>query len=124
MTNEVKKYISSIIAFFRENGVKIDPLPKIILSDATNNIIDPTITTGYYLANINTIKIFINNRHIKDILRSLFHELIHHSQNIQNDITIQYNTLDIENNIDLAHLEMDAYIRGNLLFRQWEKSLK
>ena len=61
--------------------MKIDPLPKLILldeNDQKNDIDDLLISTGGYFPQLKQIVLYIDNRHLKDIMRSYCHELIHH----------------------------------------------
>lgn len=45
-------------------------------------MLDPFISTGNYNPETNIITLYVKNRHLKDILRTFCHELIHHNQNI------------------------------------------
>jgi hypothetical protein len=67
--------------------VEIDPLPEVKLigdDEKTNDTSDILISTGGYDPVTSTIVLYISNRHIKDILRSYCHEMIHHSQALDN----------------------------------------
>ena len=77
---------------------------------------------AWYLPKFKKIVLNIRNRHINDILRSYCHELIHHIQNIQNPRRIGYKSFDLDN-IGLLNLESDAYVRGNLLFDEWLRTV-
>ena len=64
------------------DGMKIDPLPSIQLVDSSNvknSRSDLLISTGGYMPALNSIVLYIDNRHLKDILRSYCHELVHHN---------------------------------------------
>ena len=64
------------------DGMKIDPLPSIQLVDSStvkNSRSDLLISTGGYIPALNSIVLYIDNRHLKDILRSYCHELVHHN---------------------------------------------
>ena len=82
--------------------------------------------TAYYDPSLNSVTIYTDNRHVKDILRSLAHELVHHTQN-------ENGTLDNEGyhgegyaqkNKNLRQSEREAYLKGNMCFRDWEDTLK
>lgn len=48
---------------------------------------DPALKThAYYNTDNKVIKVYAKNRCIADVLRSIGHELVHHRQNIQNNI--------------------------------------
>ena len=72
------------------------------------------------------ISLFVDGRHVKDIMRSLSHELVHHRQNCQgkfmggSNMGVGYAQED-EN---LRNLELDAYKNGNICFRDWEDGIK
>lgn len=82
--------------------------------------------TGYYDPNNNQVVLYVTNRHPKDILRSLSHELVHHTQNCNN----RFEPLDpevsqkVKDNDRIKGLEAEAYETGNLVFREWEEHLK
>lgn len=92
-----------------------------------NMLLDPLISTGNYSAQENTITLFVNNRQLKDILRSFCHELIHHNQRLSYGderfmaINVHGNLVD---NSDLEELEADAYLRGNIMFRKWTEQYR
>ena len=60
----------------------IDPLPEIIIVDGSeqpNEVGDVLISTGGYQPETKTVILYVDNRHIKDILRSYCHEMVHHN---------------------------------------------
>ena len=120
-----KDYINDIIKFYKNNNIKIEPIPTIKLNNTPNDLYDPFISTGSYDYTDQTITLYINNRQCKDILRSFCHELIHHSQYISNPKL--YTNMDksgkLSENPILKKYEADAYLKGNLLFRQWTESM-
>jgi hypothetical protein len=63
------------------------------------------------------------DRHPKDILRSYAHELVHHHQNLNNTLNHSQTTNTNEDD-DLDRIEREAYETGNILFRNWEDSIK
>jgi hypothetical protein len=63
------------------------------------------------------------DRHPKDILRSFAHEMVHHEQNLEgrlNNIT----TTNTNEDGDLVELEKEAYLKGNIMLRNWEDKIK
>jgi hypothetical protein len=72
------------------------------------------------------ITIFTDNRHIKDILRSLSHELVHHKQNLQGmfDGTGHTGPGYAQKDQHLRDMEREAYEKGNLCLRDWEDKYK
>lgn len=76
----------------------------------------------------NLIVLSVDNRHIKDILRSYVHEMIHHSQYLDNPdyvMRVFNGSQDaLDDNNQLEELEGEAYLKGNLLFRKFTEQLK
>lgn len=118
-----KKLIISLIQFMVKNGYTLKPLPKVIF-DNTQQEEDVFIKTGYYDPNNMEVYVFTNGRHIKDILRSLAHELIHHKQNVDGRLGAgSYDGETIYNDKKLQKLEEEAYLRGNIAFRTWTETV-
>ena len=64
--------------------------------------------------------------HIKDILRSLAHEVVHHRQNIRGEFKKKGPTINgyAQSNPHLRKMEREAYLKGNIHFRDWEDNYK
>lgn len=122
-------YFIDLAKYMESVGVPLSPMPKIIMSSDTQYQNNPFGKTAYYSPHHHTVTIFTAGRHIKDILRSFAHELIHHSQNITGMFDpSQANSLNnpryAEENPHLRMMEEDAYLRGNMIFRSWEDQYK
>ena len=122
-------WIKQIFEFFKAQNIQIEPLPKIEIVDGSeqkNDISDILIATGGYEPISQTIFLFIDNRHIKDVLRSFCHELVHHMQWLDNPDYIRrvYRTEKILGNAELEEIESEAYLKGNVLFRKFTESLQ
>jgi len=103
--------------------------PSIFFDSDPENAENVLGKTGYYNPETDEIVIFVDKRHPKDILRSLSHELIHHSQNCRGDLNpeIAGETTPgyAQTNTHMRDMESEAYKYGNgLYFRDWEDSLK
>ena len=124
----IKFWINRINDYVRNvEHIQIDPLPNLELSNAKNSQSDMLISTGGYMPAVKTIVLHIDNRHLKDILRSYCHELIHHNQNLDNNDYIRrvFNApQDLVDNPELEELEGDAYLRGKLVFRRFTEWFK
>lgn len=96
-----------------------------LVSDEENSI-NPLGKTAYYDPNEELIVLYLDNRHVKDILRSLSHELVHHYQNCKGVLTpVQGEDPQYAQNDDnLRKCEEEAYLVGNMLFRDWEDNYK
>ena len=122
-------WINQIFDFFKSQDIQIEPLPKVEIldgADQKNDISDILIPTGGYEPISQTILLSIDNRHIKDVLRSFCHELIHHMQWLDNPDYIRrtYRTEKILGNAELEEIESEAYLKGNILFRKFTESLQ
>ncbi len=82
--------------------------------------------TGFYDPASFTITIYTDRRHIKDVLRSIAHELVHHDQNCCGAFEEPFETGPgyAQKDDRLRDLERDAYERGNMIFRDWEDTYK
>ena len=103
--------------------------PTIFFDSGPQNAENALGKTGYYNPDTDEIVIFVDKRHPKDILRSLSHELVHHSQNCRGDLNpeIAGETTPgyAQTNAHMRDMESEAYKYGNgLYFRDWEDSLK
>ena len=74
-------WIEEIVKFLRTK-MDIDPLPRVILDKTPNPEDELFIKTGYYDPSENKLVLFVDNRHIKDILRTFCHEMVHRNQNL------------------------------------------
>ena len=117
-------YIKSLINFM-DKHIKLKPYPTIKLSKKNhgeNNVLAPT---GFYAPDSKTITIYTRKRAVKDCMRSIAHELIHHYQNLEGRLNDgAYNGQEIINDDKLMKLEEEAYLKGNILFRSWTEYLK
>ena len=127
--NDIMPYVLSLCEYMTEQGIDIKPYPKLIFSNDASYSQDPFGKTAYYNPNDQEVVLYTAGRHIKDVLRSFAHEMIHHSQNLSGALDMS-NIGDLndpnytQNNKTLRNLEKDAYLRGNMLFRDWEDTLK
>ena len=82
--------------------------------------------TAQYHPQTYTITVYTDKRHLKDILRSVSHELIHHDQNCNGAFEKPFETGAgyAQKDSGLRELERDAYERGNMIFRDWEDTQK
>ena len=65
-------------------------------------------------------------RHHKDLLRSLSHELVHHAQNCRGDFDGDFTTQEgyAQTDEHLRKMEEEAYLVGNMTFRDHEDAIK
>ena len=120
-TKEVKSLMN-----FAQKRMGFSNHPRVLFSDDPDNATKPLGKTAYYDPNNAKITIFVTSRHVKDILRSLAHELVHHMQNEQGSLHNDgyMGAGYAQKNPKMREMERQAYEMGNLCFRDWEDSLK
>jgi hypothetical protein len=106
-----------------DQDMNIQPLPEVKVRYDEENAKDFFGKTAHYDPNNKEIVLYVSGRHPKDICRSFTHEMVHHIQNIENRLgNIQ--TSDTTADDALLELEKEAYLVGNITFRNWEDSYK
>lgn len=100
--------------------------PRIFLKKDQQNSENIFGKTAYYNPETKVVVLYITDRHPKDILRSLSHELVHHSQNLRGDMATNFSTNPgyAQENGHLRGLEEEAYLKGNMCFRDYEDEIK
>ncbi len=125
---EFKKTLGELLSYLKEEGLHMDPMPKLKLVSSIQEADDIFGRTGYYDPSNMTIVLYVKGRHPKDVLRSLCHELIHHDQNLRGLFqTPQAHSEDpayAQSNPYLRKMEMDANLRGNMMFRDFTDKQK
>jgi len=122
-TPSLTKYMASLLEYMIDQGLKITPLPEIKTIRDEANAKDLFGRTAYYDPNNKEVVLYIEGRHDKDILRSFSHEMIHHMQNLEGRLG-SIKTTNTNESDDLAEIEKEAYLMGNMTFRNWEDKLK
>jgi hypothetical protein len=121
---DYKKEIKSLLLFMVNQGLNIHPLPKLILKHGDiNNAKIFFSRTAYYDPQNYSIVLYTEGRHPKDIVRSFAHEMIHHIQNLEGKLQ-NLNTYNTNEDSNLNQLEKEAYLNGNIIFRNWEDQTK
>ncbi len=122
-------YMANLTKFMASNGIELNPMPKVVISSEDSFANDPFGRTAYYDPQNKIVTLFVAGRHIKDVLRSFAHEMIHHSQFTtgmfnESHLDALEDPRYAENDEHLMNMEKDAYLRGNMMFRAWEDSFK
>jgi len=116
---DYKKQILELTKYFLKQHPHIKSLPKIIFKhNNTQNAKNFFGKTAYYNPETKTIVIYTEGRHPKDLTKSFAHELIHFLQDIEGRLYNIQTTNTNEDN-DLNILEKEAYLKGNIIFRNW-----
>jgi hypothetical protein len=114
----------SLSRYMIDNGMNIQPLPKIkVIKDDEQNASDLLGKTAYYNPTEKSITLYTMDRHPKDILRSFAHEMVHHEQNLDGRLG-NINTTNTNEDGDLPEIEREAYEKGNMMLRNWEDKIK
>ena len=100
----------------------IQNTPKLHLRQDVENAEDLLGKTAYYEPESQSIVLYTTNRHPKDVCRSFAHELIHHHQNERGDLDMgdASSPTYAQDDKHMREMEKEAYLKGNLLFRDWE----
>lgn len=119
---DLKKYLQEFYNYASKRH-KISSVPRLFIRRDEENADDFLGKTGYYDPNNHEIHIFIVNRHPKDIVRSLSHELIHHKQNLEGRFNHEMGDTKKDGYAledgPLRELEREAFTEGDLTFRDW-----
>ncbi len=121
---DLKKHVASFFPFAQKQlGFKRPP--KLFFVNDKQNAGDVLGKTAYYEPETETIKVYVTNRHPKDVLRSFSHELVHHAQNCRGDFDNDTVTEEgyAQNDPHLREMEREAYEKGNMIFRDYTDSL-
>ena len=120
---EYTKYMASVLEYMIDEGMKVTPLPEIKINRDEANASNFFGKTAYYDPNVKEIVLFVEGRHPKDIVRSFVHEMIHHMQNLEGRLG-NIGTTNTNEDDDLLEIEKEAYLKGNITFRNWEDNYK
>ena len=120
----IQSYTDSLSKYMANQDLNIQPLPSLeFIDNDEDNASNIFGRTAYYMPSEMKIVLYTMGRHPKDILRSFAHEMIHHHQNLSGTLgNIQ--TTNTNEDGDLEKLEREAYESGNIMFRNWEDSIK
>jgi len=117
-------YIASILEYMLDEGMNIQPLPEVKVRYDEEQASNFFGRTAYYNPNNNEVVLYVLGRHPKDVCRSFTHEMIHHIQNIEGRLEGLAATTNTNEDSNLQEIEKEAYLRGNITFRNWEDGVK
>ena len=120
---EYTKYMASVLEYMIDEGMKVTPLPEVKINKDESNASNFFGKTAYYDPNVKEIVLFVEGRHPKDIVRSFVHEMIHHMQNLEGRLG-NIDTTNTNEDDNLLEIEKEAYLKGNITFRNWEDNYK
>ena len=105
----LKKELLEEFLEFANKQLDIDKPYSVYFVEDKHNAADALGRTAMYNPSTNSVYVYVTNRHPKDILRSIAHELVHHKQHCNGDLE----------KMSLEDAEIDANAGGYLL-RQFE----
>ena len=123
-TSEIEPLVQDLFQFANKR-FRFKQAPAIsFISDKDNHHI--LGKTGYYDPETMDIVIFADERHPKDMMRSIAHELVHHKQNEMGmfDRPSTAGAQYAQKDPHLRKMEAEAYLKGNMCFRDWEDGYK
>ena len=111
---------------FAQKRMGFSQPPKLFLRGDDKNAKNPLGKTAYYDPAQKSITVYITDRHPKDVMRSISHELVHHAQNCRGEFDKPHQMGDgyAQNDKHMREMEREAYEIGNMCFRDWEDGLK
>ena len=125
MNEQMQTLLSHFYQFAKDN-LGFDKDAKITFAVDEENSKNPLGTTAHYNPDNMEVTVYTSGRHPKDILRSVAHELVHHRQNCQGKMDEPRATGPgyAQKDMHLRALEEEAYLEGNMCFRDWEDGYK
>lgn len=127
LIKEYREEINNLLIPTMQKQLKFDKIPTLNFIEDEENAKDMFGRTAHYNPNTSEITVYITGRHPKDIMRSVAHEVIHHAQNCRGEFDNAFNLGEegyAQSNNHLRKMEKQAYLLGNMLFRDWEDNLK
>ena len=115
--------LATLTQHMLDKGMNIEPLPNLeFVNGDSENARDFFGKTAYYNPTTQTIVLYTEGRHPKDIARSYTHEMIHHIQNLEGRLG-NITTTNTQEDDDLNKIEAEANLKGTMTFRNWTDSL-
>ncbi len=116
-------YMGSLLEYMMDKGMKITPLPEIKIKHDISEAVGLFGKTAYYNPVDKEVVLYVLGRHPKDVMRSFSHEMIHHMQNLEGRLG-GIGTSNTNEDDYLREIEKEAYLEGNMCFRNWEDGVK
>jgi len=125
MIDVLKSLIKQFMPFAQKE-MGFNRVPKLFLKNDATEADNPMGKTGFYDPANEAITVYIGKRHPKDIMRSLSHELMHHTQKCNGDFDSANGLGEqgyAQSDPHLRTMEIQAY-QASIVFRDWEDSCK
>ena len=125
MNEQIQTLLSHFYEYAKDRlGFDRDANIRFVMDEENSK--NPLGMTAHYNPASMEVTVYTSNRHPKDVLRSVAHELVHHRQNCQGKMDNTRSTEPgyAQNDSHLRQLEEEAYLEGNMCFRDWEDTYK
>ena len=124
--NDLLKNIIKQFMPFAQKQIGFKNPPRLFLRNDPMNAQNPLGKTAFYDPGAKSVTLYITDRHPKDILRSLGHELVHHKQNCDGEFS---DSDDMghgyaQRSPHLRDMEEKANLHGSMCLRDFEDMLK
>ena len=121
----MKPFLESFLPF-AQRKMGFDRSPTISFVSDPENANETLGKTAFYDPNTFSVSIYTDQRHPKDVMRSLSHELVHHTQNCRGNFDKKPEMGEgyFQNDGYMREMEREAYEVGNMCFREWEETYK
>lgn len=127
MIDDLKPLIGKLTVFAKDRMGFSRP-PKLFLKQDSVNSQKMLGRTAHYDPQNQAVTLYVSERHPKDILRSYAHELVHHLQNLRGDLDPKkmgsMGDGYAQENDHMRNMEKEAYLQGNMCFRDFEDGLE
>lgn len=121
---DYKTQIKEFTKFLLKKYPQVKSVPKVIFKHGDKeNAKEFLGKTAYYDPNTKSIILYTEGRHPKDLTRSYSHEFIHFIQDLEGRLG-DINTTNTNENSSLQDLEKEAYLEGNINFRNWTDTIE
>ena len=126
MNQQLKPLLKKLLIFAKDR-LKFKRPPRLFFKQDQENSKCMLGKTAHYDPQNMSVTLYTVGRHPKDILRSFAHELVHHCQNERGDLSPEklktMNNNYAQENEHMRKMEQEAYLQGNMCFRDWEDGL-
>ena len=120
---DYKQMIQDLTDYMIEKDRNIEPLPKVeFINGDIENAKDFFGKTAHYNPDTQTITLYTEGRHPKDIVRSFAHEMVHHTQWLEDRLDDIQTTNTMEDD-KLDKIEQEANLVGTMTFRNWTDTI-
>lgn len=116
LTQEQREQIINEFVDFASEALEIEQKPKIVYVTENSWATDRR-SFGEYRNNEKDIHVYVTNRNMADVLRTLGHELVHHKQN-------ELGMLDKDSGDTGSDIENDANAKAGVIMRNFGKKHK